>query len=365
MKSTKLRKIGITTGGGDCPGLNAVIYAATRCAIERYDCQVLGILDGFEGLVRTGPDAVRPLSLSDVHGILPRGGTILGTTNCGNPFVYRVVENGQESVRDLSEQVVANARALGLDALLVVGGDGTQKIGLHLYQKGLPIVGIPKTIDNDLSGTDYTFGFESAVHIAAEAVERLHTTAESHHRIILLEVMGRDAGWIALHAGLTGGAHLILIPEIPLSLDKICAVIERRYSENKKYSIIVVAEGVRLAPELVEVVPPGVKRPKRFVSDRLAELIAERTQHDVRVTVLGHTQRGGSPTPADRLLSARFGVAAVEMAARGEFGQMAALRGGAIVQVPLTEACAKMKTVDPQGELVHVARSIGISFGDA
>lgn len=365
MDHRKIRTIGILTGGGDCPGLNAVIYAAMQCATQRYGWKVVGIMDGFEGLLHPGPNATWALTPRDVRGILSRGGTILGTTNRGNPFSYRVTENGRESSCDLSDQVIANARAYGLDALIVVGGDGTQKIGLGLFKKGLPVVGVPKTIDNDLSGTDSTFGFDSAVHVATEAVDRLHTTAEAHHRVILLEVMGRDAGWIALHAGMAGGAHIILIPEIECSIDKICAAIKRRDSEQEKYSIVVVAEGVRLPAELRELVQPHAARSSRPVSDILSDAIAANTQQEVRVTVLGHTQRGGSPSPYDRILSTRFGVAAVEMVARGEFGCMAALRGSAVVGVPLEEACSSLKTVDPAGELVHVARSIGISFGDA
>lgn len=360
MNKTVVRTIGITTGGGDCPGLNAVIRAVFLSAARR-GFTVIGISDGLDGLVDPGPDfsRCRPLTLDDVRDILPRGGTILGTTNRHNPFAYPMQEQGRQVVRDVSDQVIANARALGLDALIVVGGDGTQKIGLGLAEKGLRVVGVPKTIDNDLSATDCTFGFDSAIHIATEAVDRLHTTAESHHRIMLLEVMGRDAGWIALHAGLAGGAHVILIPEIPFSLDALCAFLKQR-DEHSKYSIIVVAEGVRLPKELAAL---RATNGAGTVSNIIAGAISSRTAQEVRVTVLGHTQRGGSPSPFDRILSSRFGVAAVELVARGEFGQMVALRGTDVVSVPLAEACATLKNVQPDCELVRAARALGISFG--
>lgn len=359
MHSHSVRTIGITTGGGDCPGLNAVIRAVVRSAIRCHGWRVLGIRDGFDGLLH--PEQSRWLSLDDVRDILPRGGTILGTTNRGNPFEYRVEENGIEVVRDLSDRVIENARTLGLDALVVVGGDGTQRIGLRLHDKGLPVVGVPKTIDNDLAATDSTFGFDSALHVATDAVDRLHTTAESHRRIMLLEVMGRDAGWIALHAGIAGGAHAILLPEIPFSLDRLCDFITRRDAKRKSYTLIVVAEGVRLPDEL----RGASAKTKTPVANLIGDAIAARTRREVRVTVLGHTQRGGSPSPFDRVLSTRFGVAAVELLARGQFGYMAALRGSEVVPVSLREACSTMKFVDPQSDLVRAARTIGISFGDS
>lgn len=356
--TSPIRKIGITTGGGDCPGLNAVIRAVVRSAIRGHGWQVLGIRDGFDGLLH--PEQPRWLSLDDVRDILPRGGTILGTTNRGNPFSYPVEGDGKPGVADLSDRVIENARALGLDALVVVGGDGTQRIGLRLHEKGLPVVGVPKTIDNDLAATDSTFGFDSALHVASEAVDRLHTTAESHRRIMLLEVMGRDAGWIALHAGIAGGAHAILIPEIPFSIDRLCEFITHRDSRRKSYTLVVVAEGVRLPPELQS----GEGKPAVGVSNLIGGAIAQRTSREVRVTVLGHTQRGGSPSPSDRVLSTRFGVAAVQMLAEGQVGHMAALRGVSVVPVSLREACSSMKFVDPHGELVQTARTVGISFGD-
>src|SRR5207302_7226076 len=236
--------IGISTGGGDCPGLNAVIRAAVKSAVLKHNWKVIGIQDGFEGLI--WPDKARPLELADVSGILPRGGTILGTTNRGNPFSYVTTESGKEITRDVSDQVIANARKLGIDALIVIGGDGTQKIALELQRKGLNVVGVPKTIDNDISATEITFGFDTALHTATDAIDKIHTTAESHHRIMLVEVMGRDAGWIALQAGLAGGAHVILIPEIPFTIAGVCRSVEERSSAGKRFTIVVVAEGVRV-----------------------------------------------------------------------------------------------------------------------
>lgn len=363
MDNALTKTIGLLTGGGDCPGLNAVIRAIFLKAVCHHGWQVLGIPDGFAGLIDPGPglSRCRPLTMSEVRDILPRGGTILGTTNRHNPFAYPTKEDGREVVRDVSDQVLKNARTLGLDALIVIGGDGTQKIGLGLADKGLCVVGVPKTIDNDLSATDSTFGFDSAVHVATEAVDRLHTTAESHHRIMLLEVMGRDTGWIALHAGLAGGAHAILIPEIQFSLDGLCGFLSQRDAEQHKYSIVVVAEGVRLPPKLAAL--RAASGAHGTASSSIASAIASRTDHEVRVTALGHTQRGGSPSPLDRLLSSRFGVAAVELVARGEFGRMVSLRGSDVVSVPLTEACAQIKAVDKDCELVRVARAMGVSFG--
>jgi 6-phosphofructokinase 1 len=361
---SEIRKIGICTGGGDCPGLNAVIRAAVKTAILKYRFDVVGIRDGFDGLI--WPEKSRTLTLNDVSGILPRGGTILGTTNRGNPFAYRVNNDGNESVRDFSGEVIKNAKAIGLDALIVIGGDGTQKIGLDLAAKGLPVVGVPKTIDNDLSATDVTFGFDSAIHVATDAIDRIHTTAESHHRVMIVEVMGRDAGWIALHAGLAGGAHIILIPEIPFSVESVCSYISQRHIFGKKYTIISLAEGVQV-PEQIRKdcierygsIPKGLG-----VGNLIGEAISAGANKEVRVTVLGHTQRGGSPSPYDRILSTRFGVAAVDLIAQRGFLKMVALRGGKIEFVDIAEAIGKMKAVDPKGELVNTARSVGIHFGD-
>jgi 6-phosphofructokinase 1 len=360
----EIRKIGICTGGGDCPGLNAVIRGAVKTAILKYRWDVVGIRDGFDGLI--WPEKSRPLMLNDVSGILPRGGTILGTTNRGNPFSYRVNNDGNETVRDFSDEVIKNAKAIGLDALIVIGGDGTQKIGLDLAAKGLPVVGVPKTIDNDLSATDVTFGFDSAIHVATDAIDRIHTTAESHHRVMIVEVMGRDAGWIALHAGIAGGAHIILVPEIPFSVESVCSYISQRHIFGKKYTIISLAEGVPVPEEIRKdciqrygSIPKGTT-----VGNLIGEAIGSGAKKEVRVTVLGHTQRGGSPSPYDRILSTRFGVAAVDLIAQRGFLKMVALRGGRIEYVDIAEAIGKMKAVDPHGELVNTARSVGIHFGD-
>ena len=360
---SRIKTIAISTGGGDCPGLNAVIRAATKSAILQHGWRVLGIEEGYNGLI--WPDRIKELTLWNIRGILPRGGTILGTTNRSNPFAIKMVENGTEVTRDLSDTVIQNARSLGIDALINIGGDGTQTIGLKLHQKGLPIVGVPKTIDNDLSATEITIGFDTAVHAATDAMDRLHTTAESHKRIMLVEVMGRDAGWIALHSGLAGGSNVILLPEIPFTIERVCEHIRKREFSGRRASIIMVAEGVHvpsdLPPDLIE---EWNRTPRRgAVSHLLAEAIIRQTGREVRVTVLGHTQRGGTPSPFDRVLSTRFGVAAVEMIAQGKLGHMAAVRGEEIISVPLEQAVARQKLVDPNGELVRVGRSIGICFG--
>ncbi len=356
---TEIRTIAICTGGGDCPGLNAVIRAATKAAILQHGWKVIGIEDGFDGLIF--PDKCVQLGLVDVSGILPRGGTILGTTNRGNPFKYKVRENGQDVVKDVSDQVICNARRLGIDALIVIGGDGTQGIALELCRRGLPVVGVPKTIDNDLSATEVTFGFDTALHTVTEAIDKLHTTAESHHRIMVVEVMGRDAGWIALESGLAGGAHVILIPEIPFTIDQVCRFINAREEIHKHFTVVVVAEGIRMPADL----PPQERSPRPgSVGNLIGEALGSATHKEVRVTVLGHIQRGGSPSPFDRILSTRFGVAAVELIARREFGKMVALRRTRIETVSIAEAVGRMKAVDPNDELVQMARAIGVCFGD-
>jgi len=358
------RTIGICTGGGDAPGLNAVIRAAVKCAILKYQWRVIGIPDGFDGLI--WPEKSFELTLKDVSGILPRGGTILGTTNRGNPFVYQVQENGREVTKDRSAEVIRNAEQMGIEGIIVIGGDGSQKIALELFDKGMKVVGVPKTIDNDLCATDVTFGFDTALNTATDAVDKIHTTAESHHRIMLVEVMGRDAGWIALEAGIAGGAHVILIPEIPFAIQKVCDYVHERERYGKRFTIVVVAEGVNLPEELF----PQVARERRHyprsgnVGNIVGDAIGRAARKEVRVTVLGHVQRGGSPTPFDRILATRFGVAAVDLIAREEFGKMVCLRQDCIHSVDISEAIGQMKCVDPNGEMIRMARSIGISFGD-
>jgi ATP-dependent phosphofructokinase / diphosphate-dependent phosphofructokinase len=353
---SNIRCIGICTGGGDAPGLNAVIRAAVKSAILKYKWKVVGISDGFDGLI--WPERSRELKLKDVSGILPRGGTILGTTNRGNPFCHKIMENGVEVVRDISDQVIANARQLGIDAVISIGGDGSQKIALELFRKGFNIVGVPKTIDNDLSATEVTFGFDTALHTATDAVDKIHTTGESHHRVMLVEVMGRDAGWIAIEAGIAGGAHVILIPEIPFTIERICNYVVERERYGKFFTIVVVAEGVHLPPELRE------NRRAGAISNIIANAITARSHKEVRVSVLGHIQRGGSPSPFDRILATRFGVAAVDLVAQGGFGKMVCLRNAEVGCVNIADAVGHLKTVDPNGELVRIARAIGICFGD-
>jgi phosphofructokinase-like protein len=348
--------IGICTGGGDAPGLNAVIRAAVKTAILKYKWKVIGIPDGFDGLI--WPEKSFELRLKDVSGILPRGGTILGTTNRGNPFHYKLKENGKEVVKDISDEVIANAAKLGIDAIMTIGGDGSMKIGLELFQKGMKLVGVPKTIDNDLSATDVTFGFDTALHTATDAIDKIHTTAESHHRVMAVEVMGRDAGWIALEAGIAGGAHIILIPEIPFTIQNVCDYVAAREKYGKRFTIVVVAEGIQLPPELKALSRGG------SVGNLVGDAISLCAHKEVRVSVLGHIQRGGSPSPYDRVLGTRFGVFAVDLIAEGGFGKMVCLRGEHVLAVDIARAVGQYKTVDPNGELVCAARAIGICFGD-
>lgn len=356
-----VRTIGIVNGGGDAPGLNPVIRAIVRSALNEHRMRVVGILNGFDGLI--WPEGAKEMTEESVSGILPRGGTILGTTNRGNPFAYKATENGKEVVYDYSTLCMDNARRLGIDAMIVIGGDGTQHIARDFYHKGVPIVGVPKTIDNDLDATEVTFGFDTALVIATEAVDRLHTTAESHHRVMLIEVMGRDAGWIALHAGIAGGAHIILVPEIPFTFENVCDAIRARELRGKRFSLIVVAEGVKLpccdpAGKPIPPVTPG------NVANTIGYTLREMLHKEVRVTVLGHVQRGGSPTPFDRILGTRFGVAATDLVARQEFGRMVCLKAGKMDSVSLDEALEKMKYIDPESEIVHAARAVGATFGD-
>src|ERR1700688_938772 len=353
---SEIRCIGIATGGGDAPGLNAVIRAATKAAILKYGWKVIGIRDGFGGLI--WPEKSFELTLKEVSGILPRGGTILGTTNRGDPFHYKKAERGKEVVCDISAKVVANAAKLGIDAIISIGGDGSQKIAYELFKKGMKIVGVPKTIDNDLSATEVTFGFDTALHTVTDALDKIHTTAASHHRVMVVEVMGRDCGWIALEAGIAGGAHVILIPEIPFTIKKVCDFIAQRESRGSRFTIIAVAEGIKLPPELKQMARGNP------VGNTIGDAIGLFANKEVRVSVLGHIQRGGSPSPYDRVLATRFGVAAVELIAEGRFGQMVALRGDSIVAVDVSQAIGQLKTVRPEGELVRTARAIGIGCGD-
>jgi phosphofructokinase-like protein len=353
----KKKRIAILTGGGDCPGLNAVIRAAVRTAINDHDFRVLGVQLGFEGLI-TG--SVVPLTAESIRGILPKGGTLLRTTNRGNPFQYPGADG---TLEDRSQAVVDNVRKLGIDGIIAIGGDGTLKIAQRLCELGVPMVAVPKTIDNDLASTDYTFGFMTAVEVATDAVDRLHTTAESHDRVMILEVMGRDAGWIALHSGIAGGADIILIPEIPYRPEAIANTIRERQQEGAKFDIIVVAEGAHREGGDVTYLDK-VNRRLGGVAYQVAAEIAQQIDLEIRVTVLGHIQRGGSPIPYDRLIATQFGKAAADLIAGGKFGQMVALRGEQIISVPIRDAISNPKLVDPNGQLVSTARSLGVSFGD-
>jgi len=359
-------KLGLLTGGGDCPGLNTVIRAVVRTAYFHYGFVVMGIEDGYEGLL--SPTRIRPLGLEEVKGIINRGGTILGTSNRGDPFRYKLRdEQGQIQRIDRSQELLENIQRLRLDGLIVIGGDGSLRVAYQLSQQGIPVVGVPKTIDNDIFSTELTFGFDTAVSIATEALDRLHTTAESHHRVMYLEVMGRNAGWIAIHSGLAGGADVILIPEIPFHYESICRKIEERIAGGRNFSTVVVAEGATPAggSQVYSVTEEQTLGGARLggIANVVCNEVAIRTRQESRVTVLGYLQRGGSPTPFDRSLATRFGSMAVHLAAEKKFGYMVALRCGSIIPVPLSESASKEKVVPPDGELVKLARSLGISFG--
>ena len=360
-----LHNIAVLTGGGDAPGLNSVIRAVVKTAKIQYGAHVLGIQDGYEGLVRRAEPW--RLDLPDVAGLLYRGGTILGTSNRGDPFRYPVEKDGKIVHEDKSEDLLECLNDLRVDALIVIGGDGSLNIANELFKKGASVVGVPKTIDNDLTATEVTFGFDTAITTATEALDKLHTTAESHHRCMVLELMGRDAGWIALEAGIAGGSDVILIPEIPFSWEAIFKKIEGRRKKGRKFSIVVVAEGAhpeeggRIVKETAEQTH-GLDR-LGGIGEMVGREIIEHMGMDTRVTVLGHIQRGGKPSTFDRLLATRYGVEAVHMVVRKEFGHMVALRGGKVVSVPMEEAVGQQKFVDPEGEMVRVAEAIGINVG--
>jgi ATP-dependent phosphofructokinase / diphosphate-dependent phosphofructokinase len=365
MASRRTRRVGLLTGGGDCPGLNAVIRAAARTAFH-LGWEVWGIEDGFDGLL-TGD--VRRLTPRDVRGILQLGGTILGTTNRHNPFQYPMHRRGKTVAVDRSSEVMRRFRSLGLDALVAIGGDGTLGIAERFSRKGMPLVGVPKTIDNDIPATVITFGFDTAVSTATDALDKLHTTAESHKRVMVVEVMGRYTGWIALNCGVSGGADVILIPEIPFDLDKVCATIRARERARREFSIVVVAEGAaaRYRGRLVRE-PEEVGREPRLggIGAWLAQEIARRTGKETRELVLGHLQRGGQPTSFDRLLGTRFGAAAMRLVADGTFGTMVALDPPKVRAVPLARAVrhGRMKKVPLDSDTLQSARDMGIGFGD-
>jgi 6-phosphofructokinase 1 len=358
-------RIGILTGGGDCPGLNGVIRAVVLHARQTYGWEVVGIRNGFEGLFE---EEYIDMSPAMVQHLLPRGGTMLGSSNRANPFAYPVkLPDGRIEIHDVSARCLANLARLDLHGLVVVGGDGTMSFAKKFIERGAPrIVGVPKTIDNDLEATDYTVGFQTAVEVVVDALERLHTTAESHERIMIVEVMGRYAGWIALTSGLAGGAHVVLIPEIDYDPDRVVDCFHRRHGRGVSYSIVVIAEGAKPKGGALSIEVPGDATKQEKLGGagmKLAELIRERTEYEVRTTVLGHIQRGGSPCAFDRELATRFGVKVVELIAEGKFGHVAAMENGHLVAKPIEKAIKKLKLVDPAGELVRTAKGIGIEVG--
>lgn len=360
----KLNRIGILTGGGDCPGLNAVIRSIAKPAMAHFNSTVIGIIDGYEGLVE---GRYRELTPRDVLGIINQGGTILGTSNKGDPFHFPMGERNNMRIVDASDQVIDTYRNLKLDVLVTIGGDGTQIIANKLSGMGLNMIGVPKTIDNDLDSTDITFGHDSARAVATEAIDRLQTTASAHHRVMVIETMGRYAGWLALGAGVAGGADIILIPEIPFSWDSVFEAVLKR-SKGAKFSIVCVAEGAKPRGGEVSVKEIDKKRtdPVRLggMGETVAKRIEDETGLETRVTVLGHVQRGGSPTAFDRLLATRFGAVALQAASKGEFGVMTSLQRNDVTTVLLKDAVGKQRLVPPDSQLVFAARAVGTCLGD-
>ncbi|OGB63195.1 MAG: 6-phosphofructokinase [Caldithrix sp. RBG_13_44_9] len=358
------KRIGILTGGGDCPGLNAVIRGVTKTAIHKYGLEVIGFYDGFLGLIE---NRFIILNNENVSGILTHGGTILGTSNKANPFEHIVVENGETVTKDVSNETMELYKDLGLDALIAVGGDGTMTISGMLSQKGANVVGVPKTIDKDLMETDTTFGFDTARSIATEAIDRLHTTAQSHHRVMLVEVMGRNAGWLALESGIAGGGDIILLPEIPYDIEEIIRVVRQRSRFGKRFSIIVVAEGARpeggdqVIKKMVKDSPEKVRL--GGIGYHLANQIENDTQIECRVAILGHLQRGGTPTALDRILATQFAVKAMELVVNNQFNQMVALKGNDITAVPFDKVMGRQKLVPKDSDLIEVALAVGTNLG--
>lgn len=364
MPIKRKKKIGILTAGGDCPGLNSVIRAVTKKAILEYGWEIIGIEDGYEGLIHS---RYRGLTFNDVSGILTLGGTILGTSNTANPYRYAVQKNDKVYLKNLSQVAIENIKRLGIDCLVCIGGDGTLSIAHRLYKDGVPIIGVPKTIDNDIKETDITFGFDSAVTIATEAIDRLHTTAQSHHRIMIIEVMGRRAGWIALYAGVAGGGDIILIPEMPYNINVIAEKVRERNKRGKRFSIIVVAEGAK--PKggnlVIQRMAKDATMPVRFggIGFVLGRELEKITGIETRTVVIGHLQRGGSPTAFDRILATQLGTAAVDMTKKGNFGKMVGVKDNSFIQVPLQLVAEGIKYVPLKHRLIRVANSTGVSFG--
>ncbi|HEV2829403.1 MAG TPA: ATP-dependent 6-phosphofructokinase [Pyrinomonadaceae bacterium] len=357
------KKIGILTGGGDAPGLNAVIRAVVTTATGQYGLKVIGIEDGFEGLL--GETQTRPLTAADVRGLLPRGGTILGTRNRGQ-FVERNAEGVSSKPHAIYQEAFANLERLEIDALVVLGGEGTLAIAAEFDRLGVPVVGVPKTIDNDLACTELTFGFITALDIATDALDRLHTTAESHERVMILEVMGRNTGWIALHSGIAGGADVILIPEIPFTMQSVADRIRARDAAGSNFSIVVIAEGaIETGHDLIYQDKGDPQHAPRLggIGSYCQRELEALTGKETRCVVLGHLQRGGRPNAFDRMLATNYGSCAVRAVVEGKRGVMVALQAGDVITVPISEAIANVKTVPANGQLVRTARDTGISFG--
>jgi 6-phosphofructokinase 1 len=360
-----IKRIALSTGGGDAPGLNAVIWSVVLAALTR-GWEVSGIRKGYAGLL--GEDSIIRLDRDSVRGISHIGGTILGTTNRGNPFEWPTRDaTGNLFATDRSDEIISSFKRHDFDAMIAIGGDGSLAIANQLYKKGMPVVGVPKTIDNDLLATEVTFGFQTAVQTATEAIDKLHSTAESHERVFVLEVMGRNTGWIALESGMAGSADVILIPEIPYDLTRVCEKIQKRYESGRRFAIVVVAEGATPRTGEASFIETNVVgKADRYggIAERIARQIGEQTGRETRAMVLGHLQRGGVPTSFDRLIAMRFGAAAVRCVERGEFGTMVALDPPNILAVPLEAAISRIKRVPLESDLVQTARDVGISFGD-
>ncbi|MDY6973424.1 MAG: ATP-dependent 6-phosphofructokinase [Thermodesulfobacteriota bacterium] len=355
-------KIGILTGGGDCPGLNAVIRAVTKKAILDYDMELVGFEDGYEGLIK---NKFRSLQYHDVSGILTLGGTILGTSNKANPYKY--ISKKTRLPQDVSKEAIENTKREGIDCLVCIGGDGTLQIANKLRQDSIPIIGIPKTIDNDIRGTEIAFGFNTAVEIVAEGIDRIHTTAQSHHRVMIMEVMGRTAGWIALYAGIAGGGDIILIPEIPYDVKEVVNKVKERSKKGKRFSIVVVAEGARPkgGDVVIKKIVEDATEPVRLggIGFMLGEQIENLTGLEARAVVMGHLQRGGSPSAYDRVLATQLGTRAVEMAVDKKFGYMVGIKGNRVIDIPLAEVAEGPRLVPLDHPLVKSARSVGTCFG--
>jgi phosphofructokinase-like protein len=364
MAKVRCRSIAVMTGGGDCPGLNAVIRAVAKTAINKYRLKVWGVQDGFLGLIE---DRMEPLSYNDVSNILTVGGTILGTSNVADPFNFPVKVGGKTRFKDVSDRCLKILKEHKVNALVCIGGDGTMASAAKLAKKGLTICGVPKTIDNDLYGTDVTFGFNTAVTTATEAIDKMHTTASSHHRVMIIEVMGRYAGWIALHSGVAGGADVILIPEIPYRLEKVCEYVVRRSQRGKRFSIIVVSEGAteKDGQMVVRKRIAGSPDPIRLggIANKLADDINSQTGLECRAVILGHVQRGGTPTPYDRVLATNFGHTAIDLLAKGVRNHLVVMKNGALSSIPLSRVAGKIKKVPRNHPLIKAALAVGTSFG--